>query len=652
MVMLRCFVLMCCVLTCCALVSAGCSSQVQNNPATTPAPTADVLVTADLSNAPDLSQTPAPPAPLAPVGWPLLIKLLTATPNAALVFSDTLFCGLRQVRPPLSGATGGHADTLPQVIVSGYAIRDGDRSCGGFPSLLLKTPQGMCVGLVASDAVGWLKPRTLTQIADGRWLVADMGSWSKPRGAVWLREHDGTWRKILDKLGPLHGLALGPDGLVYIGERSKIVRFDPLAKDPTATLEDVIVDLPSEGRHPLKHFVFGLDRDLFINIGSASDHCEEDKKQPAGNQLCPEVEGPEPYASVRHYTLDGPKNTASKWTTFGRGLRNSMALAVHPTSGLLIQAENARDFKPEDRPFEELNILKGGDAHYGWPYCHGMGETSPEWAKWSEMDCKGEQYVKPALLMPAHTAPLGMLYYTGEMFESLRGKLIVSWHGYRSNGHRIVAYDVDADGVPLQEPAPVDGNPMGYYTTLVDAWGASPGLHPQGNPVGLAVAQDGAIWTVEDKNKTVLRIGRPTPWLNDSLPLRFASCADLPTFAPPINMADPSTWTTTQLAAALADATTKPAQQATAAAFAELYQRVIVPNCSNCHAYHPTDPNISAAVWIQQRLILPGNPDESDFYIRLTSAHSPGRMPPTPAPMLSALQTGIVRAWIERLDLR
>jgi len=34
---------------------------------------------------------------------------------------------------------------------------------------------------------------------------------------------------------------------------------------------------------------------------------------------------------------------------------------------------------------------------------------------------------------------------------------------------------------------------------------------PLGAPLGLAVAEDGAIWVVEDRNATILRIARDRP---------------------------------------------------------------------------------------------------------------------------------------------
>jgi glucose/arabinose dehydrogenase len=46
---------------------------------------------------------------------------------------------------------------------------------------------------------------------------------------------------------------------------------------------------------------------------------------------------------------------------------------------------------------------------------------------------------------------------------------------------------------------------------LTPGWDSVAGKHPQGSPVGLAVARDGAIWTVDDRAGVVLRIAADRP---------------------------------------------------------------------------------------------------------------------------------------------
>jgi glucose/arabinose dehydrogenase len=230
-------------------------------------------------------------------------------------------------------------------------------------------------------------------------------------------------------------------------------------------------------------------------------------------------------AGIRRYAWAGDNTWSPTFTVMAHGLRNSVALVRH-SSGTLLQAENSEDFAPADTPFEEFNVLKQG-AHYGWPYCYDMHGTNPVWGPKHVFDCNGRAYTPPVRLLPPHSAPLSMLYYDGAMFPELKGKLILSMHGYRVAGARIGAFTVDAKGIPVLTPnahydayAGPDGDetvslpypgPASVPLLLTPGWNNVNGSHPKGSPLGLAVAQDGAIWVVENNNATILRIARDRP---------------------------------------------------------------------------------------------------------------------------------------------
>src|SRR5262249_4068767 len=144
-------------------------------------------------------------------------------------------------------------------------------------------------------------------------------------------------------------------------------------------------------------------------------------------------------------------------------------------------------------PSDELNVIEPA-RHYGWPYCTGSGLVTPEYAQ-DKIDCS--KFNAPAILLPPHSAPLGMTYYASAMFPELAGKLVIGFHSLNSrpgNGHRIAAYDTDSNGVPLSKTPQF----------LVDDWSEQPGLRPQGTPVGMVVAGDGSIWFAEDLNQTIM----------------------------------------------------------------------------------------------------------------------------------------------------
>jgi glucose/arabinose dehydrogenase len=370
---------------------------------------------------------------------------------------------------------------------------------------------GYCVGLVAGPGENGFRrrlmksPRTLLQLPDGnRWLVSDLGGWTAGRGAIWMLQVAGPGRvhikPVITQLNLPHTLAHGPDSKVYANDMGRIFRFDPTAPDPAATIEQIIGGLPDnrlhEDRHPLPHFIFDGNHDLLVNIGAATDQCASGTP-PTSEATCPE-DGVR--AIIRRYQYTGDGRWKSEPEVLARGLRNSMVIVRHE-SGTLLQAENSYDFAPKsERPYEEINVLRSG-AHYGWPYCWDMNQLTPLWRSSGAMDCDGSQHEKPVALLPPHSAPLAATYYAGAMFPQLKGKLLMTWHGYRPTGSRLVAIEVDARGIPLMSQA---SHPQ--LTVLTPGWDLEPGVRPAGAPVGITVAHDGALWIADDRNATILRI--------------------------------------------------------------------------------------------------------------------------------------------------
>lgn len=400
--------------------------------------------------------------------------------------------------------------------------------CGGFPRLNIGMAEGLCAGLVAgptqSDPTRQIRmPRSLLELDARTWLVTDLGAWSGKRGAVWrLRLGEGksaTIEPLIQGLQQPHSLARGPDGRVYVSEMSRIFRFDPIAPNPASTMQTVIGDLPDNrlhaNRHPIAAFLFDADGALLVNVGAPSDQCLGANGKRAGGS-CAESDTGEMAASLRRYPLTGDAMWSRQYTVHARGLRNSVALVRHP-AGAVLQAENSYDFEARLRPFEEVNLITA-NKHYGWPYCYDNDRPSPGWEGLPIAACQDTQrYAAPVLLLPPHSSPLAMTYYEGRMFPQLKGMLLMTWHGFRSVGGRIAAFEVDAGGVPVRSAGakfPVYGGDALAYDAanaasafiLTPAWNKVIGMRPQGSPVGLAVASDGAIWTTDDRAGLVIRI--------------------------------------------------------------------------------------------------------------------------------------------------
>ena len=388
------------------------------------------------------------------------------------------------------GLTTAWAHAAAPLYATRGAIQGATQgTCAGFPRVELKVPAGHCVALVADASSGLRFPRRILEIAPGRYWIVDMGSWEPNRGRLLemlLKDGQAKFTTLIDKLDRPLGLIKGPDGKIYIGEAQRIWRTPTTG----ALQTEVVVDrLPNDGAHPLKELAFDHEKRLYINVGSFSDACRGDKgEQPAP---CPESNVVRPRGAVYEVPLTGPDLKPQAVVPFASGLRNSVALAFVPGPNVLLQGENSIDYSDEREPPEELNLLQFG-KHYGWPYC--VGDRKPARGYEGRHDCARSQ--PPAMLWPAHAAPLQMIVPSAGPYAK---QLLVAWHGYRAGGHRVVAYTLDAKGLPTGAPR-----------ELIAGWTAQKGVRPLGAPTGIAVDSEGRLLVVEDRNKTVLMLVSPS----------------------------------------------------------------------------------------------------------------------------------------------
>lgn len=400
-------------------------------------------------------------------------------------------------------------------------------TCGGFPKVDLKTAPGFCVGLVFDGAGKAKKLRWAAPVGHDTAVVTDMGGWAPFNGKILLLSYAGGKSSIEPLITPAsfavgdprrgiinepNQVSLGPDGRYWVGGATGLYRFDPSAANPSSTVEVMVSDIPGVGLHPLKTFTFDAQGGLYVNVGAASNVCQnftkyadkDPKKNPknykgAQFKSCPEVEDFKiGQGQIRRYQILADRTVSPQFKVFAKGMRNSIALVWDPVHEALIEGDNGRDainkFAPSianaDFPHEEINILEEG-KHYGWPYCYDNNKNNPEWFN---TDCSG--YTKPYLLLPPHAAPLGFIVYQGEMLPAdYKGRLIAAFHGYEPKGHRIVTFNQDARGLPT-----------GTAQSIVYGW-EKKGAQGLGKPVGLTTLDDGSLMIVEDdpQNK-ILRL--------------------------------------------------------------------------------------------------------------------------------------------------
>jgi glucose/arabinose dehydrogenase len=326
----------------------------------------------------------------------------------------------------------------------------------------LTVPEGFEISVFADDLGG---VRTLKTGPDGM-LYAVL---SVSGRIVRLDPKEpGEAAEVVEGLNRPYGLAFRDDWM-YVGERHQIVRF----RGPTyETVEVVVPDLPTGGNHWTREIVFGFDGMLYVSVGSSCNVCEESDPR---------------RAAVTRY---GPDGTGE--TIIAEGLRNSAGLAVHPGSGALWASQNERDWLGDDLPPEEINILDDGE-HFGWPYCYGEGEVSPEYPDRADF-CR--ETTPPALTIQAHSAPLGMVFYSGDQFpEEYRGDLFVALHGSWNRSER-TGYELIR--VRVRDDRPVS------YEEFATGWLS--GRRVSGRPVYPEVGPDGSLFLSDDEGGRIYRI--------------------------------------------------------------------------------------------------------------------------------------------------
>ena len=194
-------------------------------------------------------------------------------------------------------------------------------------------------------------------------------------------------------------------------------------------------------------------------------------------------------ADVLEFTPDGKNGRV-----FATGIRNCVGLAVGP-NGDLWCSTNERDGLGDDVPSDYITRVREG-AFYGWPWYY-IGANEDPRHRGARPDLK-DKITVPDVLLQAHSASLGITFYTGQQFPpEYSGNIFAaehgSWNRSKRTGYKVIRVIIK-DGVPTGE---YEDFATGFVVNDTTVWG---------RPVGVAVAKDGALLVSEDANGTIWRI--------------------------------------------------------------------------------------------------------------------------------------------------
>ena len=378
-------------------------------------------------------------------------------------------------------STLAHFDIKPADLPPPNATKDATNPPRVIPrpaDAKLNVPPGFSVDTFAEG--GFTEPRWMALAPNGDVFLSDARSGK----IIVLRDanKDGVAEErfvFVEAMKQPFGIAFWR-GYVYIGNTDAVIRFTykPGQTKAEGTPEK-IADLPGRGyrEHWTRNILFSRDgKKMYVTVGSETNvSVEQEPMRAAIIEFNPDGTGKRIYAS---------------------GTRNPIGLAWLPGTSTLWAAVQERDRLGDDLVPDFVTEIKDG-GFYGWPYAY-MGFEDPR--RKGERPDLVQKTITGNVLIQAHSAILGMVFYQGSMFpRDYRGDAFValhgSWNRNERTGYKIICIRFR------------NGKPVGGYDDFLTGWMLDPkSKDVWGRPVGLLVLNDGSMLITDDGANKIWRV--------------------------------------------------------------------------------------------------------------------------------------------------
>src|SRR5690606_10484496 len=179
---------------------------------------------------------------------------------------------------------------------------------------------------------------------------------------------------------------------------------------------------------------------------------------------------------------------------FASGLRNPNGMAWQPQSKQLWTVVNERDELGSDLVPDYLTSVQDG-GFYGWPYSW-FGRHIDD-----RVDPQNPELVARAIVpdyaLGAHTASLGLMFYTADLLPQYRNGAIIdqhgSWNRKPHSGYKVIY-------VPFE-----NGKPSGPSQDVLTGFLSDEG-DAYGRPVGVTADGKGALLVADDVGNVIWRV--------------------------------------------------------------------------------------------------------------------------------------------------
>lgn len=386
------------------------------------------------------------------------------------------------------------------------------------PATGITVPEGFTATIVA-DSLGPARHVAITK--EGH-IYIKLGATKGGNGIVQLTPNGGQ-APVKTSFGDYDGTGIFvKDGYLYASSNTSVFRYklndSGEVADPNAP-ETIVSGLIDKNQHNSKSIVLDNAGNLYVNIGAPSNSCQEQDrtKGSKGMQPCPILDSA---GGIWRFRADVPNQTYKDGTRYATGLRNVVGLDWNQELDQLFVMQHGRDqlnnLFPElfdtkqsaELPAECMYAIKEGD-NCGWPYMYFDGIQNkkimaPEYGGDGKKEAVGN-FIDPAAFYPAHMAPNGLLFYTGNQFpEKYKNGAFIAFHGSWNR-----APEPQAGYFVVFQPF-VNGKPQGEFEVFADGFSGSAAATASGEavrrPCGLAQGPDGSLYVTDDVKGGVFRI--------------------------------------------------------------------------------------------------------------------------------------------------
>ena len=296
-------------------------------------------------------------------------------------------------------------------------------------------------------------------------------------------------------------------GYLYAAETDRVIRYRDADGDLVYEEREVVAEIPSEGWHSSRAIAFDEERGKFyLAMGSPCDLCRLEEPVLGYGDSDTRISQSDAWDAILEFNADGTGRRV-----FASGMRNAVGLDIHPQTGELWAAHNHFDLGGPDLPPEWIDVVRDGDF-MGYPFAYGyqvwvdstIGGYEPLLPYTRQDSLLVERMKRPAALIPAHLAPLGIHFYDHPLFPpQYRHAAFVAVHGGQTGGNlavvpgfKVIAVFSEPDGANARVGDFLTG--FGPGSGRSDVWG---------KPVGIAHDARGRLYVSSDfSTRAIFRI--------------------------------------------------------------------------------------------------------------------------------------------------